>query len=730
MPSRTSRRRSAPPPAPASGLLRSRLRLVGVGLICAKVVLVPLVFDPASDEPFVVPKALISHGLAYALAGVMLGLAIRFGRSLFVRTWLHAPVLAFLAVSVAATVFAADPITALYGEHARMVGLATIADGVLLYFAIVLLVRSRLEAIAVMGSGLVAAGIVLLYEFIQLAAKDPFRWSVNGAVRPFSAIGQSTNLGLYLAVVVVGAAACALLAPRLPRWLRASLLLLSGVALAGLVVTQTRSSLLGLVTGFGFLLVLTFVGYPNRRARLISLAAAVGGTAMLGIVLLFTPLGARVLTTVQFTPEPGTNAETDPRLEQSADVRLALYRVALDMVQERPLLGYGPDDFAVGLARYRGENEPFEVQHGLTTSAHSWVAQVAAGTGVLGLLSFVVIAAYALLLAAKSGFRPVAWIGAGILTAWLGSALVTVNAVSTDWLFWAALGAIGGATTVAPPKEAIADVAPRARKAGPFQRRTSSLSFVPVACAVVAGLLAFTPLTAFDASRSARSSEGMRLSAKASEAIDLGLRATGADPQRAEYWHTLGLAYVQADKMKESVSAFQEAIRLAPYDIRHLGDLARSYVLLARAGDATMVVKARDIADRAIRADPNNPQAHVTRAVVMQGTGNLPEALVSINRALELEPISSLVEVYRTATQVLLGLGRKDEAIAMGRKGVRDLVNPQDAALIRIELARALAANGQLTEAVSELDLVLAVRPNDPTATQLKAQIRGIAPSQ
>ena len=114
----------------------------------------------------------------------------------------------------------------------------------------------------------------------------------------------------------------------------------------------------------------------------------------------------------------------------------------------------------------------------------------------------------------------------------------------------------------------------------------------------------------------------------------------------------------------------------------------------------------------------------------MQGTGNLPEALVSINRAFELEPISSLVEVYRTATQVLLGLGRKDEAIAMGRKGVRDLVNPQDAALIRIELARALAANGQLTEALSELDLVLAVRPNDPTATQLKAQIRGIAPSQ
>jgi O-antigen ligase/tetratricopeptide (TPR) repeat protein len=730
MPSRSSRRRSATLSAPTSELLRSRLRLAGVALICAKVALVPLVFDPSSDAPFVVPKALLSHALAYVLAGVMLGLAIQFGRSLFVRSWLHVPVLAFLGVSVVATIFAADRITALYGEHARMVGLGTIADGVLLYFAIVLLVRTRAETIGVIGSGLGAAGVVLLYEFAQLASRDPFRWSVNGAIRPFSAIGQSTNLGLYLAVAVVAAAACALLAPRIARWLRASLLVLSVVALAGLVATQTRSGLLGLVTGFGLLLVLTFIGYPDRRARLISLAAAVGAIALLGVVLIFTPLGARVLTTVQFTPEPGTNAETDPRLEQSADVRLALYRVALDMVRERPLLGYGPDDFAVGLAKYRGENEPFEVQHGLTTSAHSWIAHVAAGSGVLGILSFVGIAGYALWLTVRTGFRPVAWIGAGILAAWLGSALTSVNAVSTDWLFWVGVAAIGAATGVAASEDVAAQGSSRARASGPVRGRRSSRGYLPVAVAAVGVVLALTTFTAFDASRSAQGSEIRRLASRASEAIDLGIRATNADPQRAEYWHTLGLAYIQADKLKEGASAFNEAIRLAPYDIRHLGDLARAYVLLARAGDTSMVARARDVAERAVLADPNNPQAHVTRAVVMQGTGNLPEALVSIDRALELEPISSLVEVYRTATQVLLGLGRKDEAIAMARRGVRDLVIPGDAALIRIELARALSANGQLTEALAELDLVLAVRPGDATATQLKAQIRASMPPQ
>ena len=43
---------------------------------------------------------------------------------------------------------------------------------------------------------------------------------------------------------------------------------------------------------------------------------------------------------------------------------------------------------------------------------------------------------------------------------------------------------------------------------------------------------------------------------------------------------------------------------------------------------------------------------------------------------------------------------------------------------LRIELVRSLIANGQLTEALTEVDLVLAVRPNDPNAQQLRAQIR------
>src|SRR5438093_9477691 len=89
-------------------MLESRLRIAGVAVLCAKVALVPLVFDQGADFAFVVPKALLSHSLSFLLAGVIAGLIVRFGRAFLIATWLHIPVLAFLGASVAATLLAAD----------------------------------------------------------------------------------------------------------------------------------------------------------------------------------------------------------------------------------------------------------------------------------------------------------------------------------------------------------------------------------------------------------------------------------------------------------------------------------------------------------------------------------------------------------------------------------------------------------------------------------------------
>src|SRR6266511_3619702 len=205
---RAARRGRVPDPSQQSAdFLGSKLRVFGIALICAKLALIPVVFDHDSDVPFSVIKALLSHALAYVLAGVILGLIVKYGRAVFVWSWLHVPVLAFVIANVVAALFADDPLLAMYGAHTRMGGLGTIADGVLLYFAIALLVRTVRDALALGLSFLAGSAIVLAYEFVQIVGKDPLTWTTDPAIRPFSTIGQPTNLAEYLTVVAVGAAA-------------------------------------------------------------------------------------------------------------------------------------------------------------------------------------------------------------------------------------------------------------------------------------------------------------------------------------------------------------------------------------------------------------------------------------------------------------------------------------------------------------------------------------------
>jgi len=699
--------------------------------VCAKLALIPVVFDHDSDVPFSVIKALLSHALAYVLAGIMLGLIVRYGRPVFAWSWLHVPVAVFLLVNIAAAVFAVDPLLALYGAHTRMIGLGTIADCVLLYFAIPVLVRAPKELLALAISFLAGSVVALFYELAQFLGKDPLTWASDPTPRPFSTIGQTTSLAVYLSVVAVGAAALAAFQGVFPGPIRVLLVAYSAFAFAGVVATQTRSAIVGLAAGGVLLLALTWASHPSPKARIASVGGAAASAAVLAVVLFLTPLGTRLLSTVETSV--AAEGESGIRLEESADTRIALYQIALDMVRDRPVLGQGPDNFLAALPRYRSDAEPYEVQDNPTSSAHSWFAHVAATSGVAGLAAFIAIAIVGVVLTLRSGFRPEAWAALGMLGAFLGSGLTSVNAVATDWLFWAAVGVI--ASTTSPPFAGLVNEATEVSRAKmqrskrAAERKSTTQMFVSYVCVGLGFAAAFTTLSAVDASRAARASQLARLQGQNQVAVESGLRATRLDALRPQYWDTLGLAYVSADQLGAAASAFERATKLAPYDVRYVGDLARALAAQVLKGDKTLVVRATEAADRAVRSDPNNPLAHQTRAVVMQVTGDLQEALKSSERALSLDRTSSAGftdnrDIYLTGVQVLNALGRSSDAATLARRGVARLPSGAAQVPMRVELARSLLANGQPSEALTEVNVALGMRPNDSDALQVRAQIQ------
>jgi O-antigen ligase/cytochrome c-type biogenesis protein CcmH/NrfG len=639
---------------------------------------------------------------------------LRFGRSAVRWSWLHVPVLAFLAVNIAATVFAADPYVGLFGTHSRMLGLTTTASWVALYFATVMFVRTHADGVAVIASALGSAFVMLVYEVIQLLHADPFRWNVDPSIRPISTNGQATTLGTYLTTLALASLTLAITADVTRRW-RVALAIASAALLCGAAFTATRSSLVGIAAGAVVLVGMLWLRAASARMRRVTAGAAAASVVVLIALVLFTPVGSRLFeapSTVAGESEDAAAARLD---FASLDVRAVLYGVALAAVRERPVLGYGPDNFVLAMARHRPELGPEEARFAYATSAHGWIGQTAVDSGVLGLVVFGAILVVAAALALRTRFSAATCLAAVIIATYLGAGVTTVNDIASGWIVWVALGAIALATSIGTTAAAPSRTAGQRSRREP--RRSSWLGFVPAIIGAVALLTFVAPM---QASRAANVSREARLSGQVPRAVAAGLEATQRDAGRTEYWHYLGLAYVAAQRWADAEVALTRAVATAPWDARKISDLIQVKLVQAQRGDKAALDTAVRLSGDLVRADPNFPDAQVTRANVMQFSGNPQEAAVAIERAFALYPSVLNAQWYVLASQIYVSSGRPADATRVVQRGLERIGATTP---LRVEQARALLASGRPAEARAIIDGVLAAEPTNVTAQQLRAQI-------
>jgi cytochrome c-type biogenesis protein CcmH/NrfG len=440
-------------------------------------------------------------------------------------------------------------------------------------------------------------------------------------------------------------------------------------------------------------------------------------------VLLFTPLGARLATTLEPVSTKADEGLLD-QLEPDASTRVDIYRIALKMVEDRPLLGYGPDNFATGVPKFRPEPAPLALRQTIATSAHSWVAATATNSGLVGLAAYIAIIMTALVLLSRAPRTAIGTGGAVITAAYLGTGLTTVNALETDALLWIGIASMVIGTVGWAPAVSLSHVGARTVKRTRSERSTSvAVSAFGWVAVLVGVIVSLTTIPALDASRSAKMSADARLVGKVGDAISLATHAVGSDPNRADYWHVLGLAYVGAGRWSDATVSFQSAARLAPYDIRFLTDDIQVQLILSNLGDSRTVARANDLADRAVAMDPRNPQAHLARAVVSQVRGDLTGAVASAHRALALDPGSTNSQLYVTATQVLIASMQFDDGVDTARLGLTRLGSTPESVPLRLELARALALGGRSDDAIREIDAALGLAPGNEALLRLRAQI-------
>ncbi len=421
--------------------------LFGIWAGLALILLTPFVVTSQTIFPFVVGKSLYARTLIELVFVLWVLLAIltqgaakerpggrRTGSEshsgyALPRSWLLALLAAGFGVSVLAACFGVSPQRSFWSNYERMEG---VVDGLhWLAFAVVLasVLRSGREWRILLNLNLGASLAVALlavcryYEvgvpfFGELPERD---WP-----RIATVLGNATYLGLYMLVnclIALGFLARSFLtdaaedsngdrrrkqAATPPGRLLASLWLgrlfwgvAAGIPLWAFTLSGSFGSLVGLVAAIAFLVSCYAVLASSRLLRRIAIVAVVVvGLAVAAGVALF--LTSRDGSDDESPTNPLAMQLAKASIEHpSARSRISAWEAGLKGAVDRPLLGWGPENFEVVFGQYISSLGTEVENH---DRAHSQIIEELVAKGLLGLLAYLAIwgfAFHALIRAAK-----------------------------------------------------------------------------------------------------------------------------------------------------------------------------------------------------------------------------------------------------------------------------------------------------------------------------------------
>ena len=337
-------------------------------------------------------------------------------------TALLVSVTAFLGVVGLANLLGEDPYKSFWSDFERMEGYITLLH----LFAYLLAAGTVLVAekawLWLWRTTLGVSSIVSIYALSQLISTSDFRLDAT--------FGNPIYLGIY-AMFHIFIAAILMARRGALRWERIAYGGVIALLFVTLFLSATRGATLGLVGGF-FLAALgiAFSLRSNRKVRL-----WVGGVAM---IMMLIAGGAWLARDTSFIQENRTlDRLTNISLQESnISARIIVWGIAWEGIKDRPLLGWGQENFnAVFAKHYDPRMYSHEQWYDRT---HNVVLDWFVSTGFIGL--FVYLSIFLTLLwtiSRTARFTLIQkWLLVGLLAAYMFSNLTVFDNISSYILFF------------------------------------------------------------------------------------------------------------------------------------------------------------------------------------------------------------------------------------------------------------------------------------------------------
>jgi O-antigen ligase len=287
--------------------------------------------------------------------------------------------------------------------------------------------RSRIRTILRMFVGAGAVGA--LYGVAQYFGWDPLLpasayQAGQGAfmiVRPPGTLGHADYFGAWL--VAIFFAALALAPMEDGRWRRAIARAIAGLAAVAILLSGTRSAMLGLAVG-----VLIFALPRRPRVTCGSVALVAAGAACLALFF-FSPAGARLRARAHWSVDDAWGG-----------ARLLLWRDSLAMAAQRPWSGFGPETFSTEFPTFQSLELARAYPDFYHESPHNIFLDALTAQGVTGLLTLLALAIFGFHASRRLGRTEAAPLAAG----WAGllvchQFIVFISPTAAFFYLWLAM---------------------------------------------------------------------------------------------------------------------------------------------------------------------------------------------------------------------------------------------------------------------------------------------------
>jgi putative inorganic carbon (HCO3(-)) transporter len=249
------------------------------------------------------------------------------------------------------------------------------------FFALFRLINRRWQLEYIIAALFISASLVSIYGIAQHFGYDFVPVSMYGqrfdVARSFATFGSATYFGAFLALILpVSLIFFVMYSSRsLPKWLTATTSFLSLIAL---LFTYTRAAWLGVAVSL-FIFLFFLVKGRLLFKKFVTIVLLV---ILVGLVITMVPsyyqkysFKERIISIFKIGSE-------------SIAGRLLTWQAAVHMVASKPMLGSGPDTFGLLFPKYRPSSWFKVRQTELTNKAHNNILQMAATTGILGLVAY------------------------------------------------------------------------------------------------------------------------------------------------------------------------------------------------------------------------------------------------------------------------------------------------------------------------------------------------------